>query len=198
MLACGVCGHVQRWASCSEMSDSTLPASLALCCYCLTSASSPFNPSIVCRAPLQMWKVVVVGAFGGRLDHEIANVGALLRWHGRFAQLSMVNDINLACLIPAGTTRLIADTRYEGPTCGLLPLAGAVDKLTTRGLKWDVTDWSTFLGGPLSTSNAIQAPATESALSSDSASIGALLSVVHISTSHPIVWMSTLRIRGDV
>jgi Thiamin pyrophosphokinase, vitamin B1 binding domain len=56
---------------------------------------------------------------------------------------------------------------YEGPTCGLIPLAGP-STITTQGLKWDVEAWDTALGGRVSTNNCVEGvceacafPATE-------------------------------------
>ena len=57
----------------------------------------------------------------------------------------------------AGTSE---DERGERPTSkplfsqnvGILPIFGPT-KISTRGLEWDVEDWETWMGGPVSTSN---------------------------------------------
>ena len=35
----------------------------------------------------------------------------------------------------------------EGLTCGLLPIGGRVDSVTTTGLKWDLTSQALEFGG---------------------------------------------------
>jgi hypothetical protein len=57
----------------------------------------------------------------------------------------------------AGTTAIAPCFPFEGPTVGLLPLGQPVASLTTRGLQWDVADWSCSFGSRFSTSNHVLA-----------------------------------------
>ena len=56
-----------------------------------------------------------------------------------------------------GETLLRCIVPLEGRTCGLLPLGGPVAAVTTRGLRWDVSDWATRFGGAISSSNRLAA-----------------------------------------
>jgi thiamine pyrophosphokinase len=92
-------------------------------------------------------------------------------------QLFLYNDQTMAFLLPTGinhiylalstTTPTSADDEdenmdmvSEGPTCGLIPLGGPVDCVTTSGLEWNLHRQATAFGGLVSTSNRINATST--------------------------------------
>lgn len=101
------------------------------------------------------FNVVALGAGGGRLDHEAQCLSALLARAGAFAGLALLSPHSVASALPAGRTHVAVAAPFEGPTCGLLPLAGPA-VLTTRGLQWDVAGWHTAFGGRVSTSNCVK------------------------------------------
>lgn len=123
------------------------------------------------------YAVTALGAFGGRLDHEMASLNSLYVYEGVFAHLALASEHCLACLLPAGASSIVVDQRFEGPQCGLIPLGVRVSSLTTRGLAWDVTGWASGFGGQMSTSNLVKG------------------GLVEVDTSHPIVW--TVSVRAD-
>lgn len=96
---------------------------------------------------------MIFGAFGGRFDQEMQNMNALYQWSGRFGQLTLLSEECYAALLPAGESCLATLPPLEGRTCGLIPLGCPVRSLTTRGLHWDVSDWSTSFGASISSSN---------------------------------------------
>merc|ERR1719174_3636443 len=97
--------------------------------------------------------VVVVGAFGGRLDHEMAALNSLYRWQGMFAGgLVLMSVHSLALLLGPGSHRILTHPTLEGPTCGLLPVGGACGSVTTDGLRWDLHDRPLGFGGLVSSS----------------------------------------------
>lgn len=75
------------------------------------------------------------GALGGRLDHILSNLGCLYRY--RHLQLVLVGDGNLTHLVPAGRALLRPAPGAEGPSCGLVPLAGTATASST-GLRWNL------------------------------------------------------------
>ena len=98
------------------------------------------------------YRVIVAGAFGGRLDHEIQNLNCLYKWSHAFHALAMVTEHSIASLLPSGGVEVRVCQPFEGPTCGILPLGGPVT-LTTVGLQWDVVEAESRFGGMVSTSN---------------------------------------------
>lgn len=97
-------------------------------------------------------KLLVLGAFGGRLDHTLANVNTLYLF--REVRIVLLSDESMAFLLPGGYKHEIRiDSSVEGPYCGLLPLGAPSTCTTTTGLKWDLNKTSLQFGGLISTSN---------------------------------------------
>jgi len=80
--------------------------------------------------------VTVIGAGGGRLDHLLANL--LLVAHDEFADLhvdAVAADARVT--VVRGTRTLLGAT---GSVVTLLPVGGPASGVTTRGLRWTLTD----------------------------------------------------------
>jgi len=117
--------------------------------------------------------VFVYGAFGGRFDHEAANLNALFipAWRSSFRQLVLLGPDCAAALVPGpvgvdgegpaavatACTRISITSPWEGPLCGVIPLGGAVEAVSTTGLHWDLDGCRTAFGGLVSSSNWISA-----------------------------------------
>ncbi|GLC37917.1 hypothetical protein PLESTB_001502700 [Pleodorina starrii] len=95
-------------------------------------------------------QILVLGALGGRLDHTLANLNVL----HMFPRLNVTlwGDGNLVRLVRPGRALIRPDERFEGPTCGLIPIAGPVTA-TSAGLKWNVAATQLRVGGLVSSSN---------------------------------------------
>lgn len=104
----------------------------------------------------------VAGGIGGRFDqtfHSISQLYALASDHSHI-RLFFVSESDLVFLVPAGTTYV----KYESkklfnniepvPKLGLLPFGNRV-VLNTKGLKYDVENWVSQVGGNVSTSNGV-------------------------------------------
>jgi len=95
--------------------------------------------------------VVALGGLGGRLDHTLSNLSTLYMF--RDMDVVLIGEGNAARLIRAGEeTAITVDTVEEGPNCAVVPLNGPA-KVTTSGLKWNLSDTLTEFGGLISTSN---------------------------------------------
>jgi thiamine pyrophosphokinase len=155
--------------------------------------------------------VYIFGAFGGRFDHEMANLGALYdpEFADCFKQIVLLGEDSLACLIPGGKKACSVSvvSPLEGPKCGLLPLGGP-SEVSTTGLHWNLDNTKLSFGVMLSTSNWIDSvypypsdgslPREEKALASNGTGAGSEVKVevhrgaVTITSSAPIIWTTQL------
>jgi thiamine pyrophosphokinase len=94
--------------------------------------------------------IVAVGSHGGRLDHMLSHLSDLYAF--RHLNLVLCGDGNVTRLVLAGRSLVRPHRRIEGPSCGLVPLAGPATA-TTRGLRWNLDHTTMRIGGLLSTSN---------------------------------------------
>lgn len=115
--------------------------------------------------------VLVAGALGGRLDHEISNLSSLYGWRC-FESITLLSDVSLATILHGpGHFTIIPELSFEGPTCGLLPLGGACSDVRTSGLRWNLCGQTLEFGGLVSSSNQI----VESSVQVSIGSTGSLL-----------------------
>ncbi|KAG2481966.1 hypothetical protein HYH03_019073 [Edaphochlamys debaryana] len=97
-------------------------------------------------------QIIVLGALGGRLDHSLSNLNALHMF--THLNIALWGDGNLVRLVrPGGAVLIRADKRFEGPTCGLIPMAGPATASST-GLRWNLAGTRLEVGGLVSSSNA--------------------------------------------
>lgn len=150
----------------------------------LKSGASPTVDSLQCT-------VVLMGAYGGRFDQEMAAVSSMFRWLHVFDRLVLVGSNACSFLLQPGFTHRIrpVDSLHlrqqpgiafakEGPTCGLIPVGGRVESLTSRGLEWDMHGAALQLGVLVSSSNSIL-PGTEE---------------VTVETSDTVLWTVQLHV----
>ncbi|KAJ1861128.1 thiamine pyrophosphokinase [Coemansia sp. RSA 989] len=100
--------------------------------------------------------VVVFGGLGGRLDHILHTLKVLFNNHKQ-REIVIISDDNLTFVVPKGRNRILIDKQVDGPTCGILPLAGETI-LTTSGLRWNLDHHPSSFEGLMSTSNIIDEP----------------------------------------
>jgi thiamine pyrophosphokinase len=136
--------------------------------------------------------VIVLGAYGGRFDQELACLHALVKWADSFDRMVLLSRENVAFLIAPGNIHHIhirkAAIRWqEGPVCGLIPVFGRVDSITTSGLKWDLQGDSLEFGKLISSSNEILGLDVTSDGDDDTAYV-----TVSVETSHPVLWTCQL------
>jgi thiamine pyrophosphokinase len=119
--------------------------------------------------------VVALGAFGGRLDHTMANLNMLHRYQC-FSSFVLLSAESVAVLLPPGRNVVHVDTTAEDGTCGLIPLGGRCDRVRTSGLRWDLDGQIALeFGGLVSSSNQVTG------------------SQVVVETTAPLLWTSNLR-----
>jgi len=146
--------------------------------------------------------VVVLGAFGGRLDHQLAHLAAARRalessptsttgtGEGAPLHVTLAGDGNVAWVLGPGATHRIRVRLGdgEGPFCGILPL-GDDATVSASGLRWplDGTTLSWRPGGVLSTSNVVVAQGGLGGSGAAADEEG----IVELTTSAPVVFTVT-------
>ena len=118
--------------------------------------------------------VVAMGAFGGWLDQQMANINMLYRYAGAFERLVLLGDESLAFLLPAGKHVIEPNPEVEEGTCGLIPLGGRCTRVRTSGLRWNLSDAPLEFGSLVSSSNKF------------------VDARVTVETSSPLLWTTSL------
>ena len=148
---------------------------LEKCILLIQNSSVPSDPS-------SQSEVVVLGAFGGRLDHEFSHYHVLFKF-SRLRLLLLAPGRAAFVLTPG---RHVINTAALGRSCGLIPLAGPAERVWTEGLEWDLDGSArgqaalTF-GHFISTSNRIRPHAQE----------------VRVNTSAALLWVSDFTFAYD-
>ncbi|KAJ8307014.1 hypothetical protein KUTeg_015098 [Tegillarca granosa] len=115
---------------------------------------------------------VVLGAFGGRLDHIFSNINTLYEVQDQTtAPILLFGEGSLATLLLEGDYRLHVDTGLESEWCGLIPVSEPCTNVTTTGLKWNLEGQRLQFGSIISTSNTYDKTG-----------------VVTITTDKPLLW----------
>ncbi|MCO5572933.1 hypothetical protein L7F22_026694 [Adiantum nelumboides] len=99
--------------------------------------------------------ILVVGALGGRLDHEFGNLNVLFSFPK--TRIILLSDESMAFLLSKEFTHKIhINPSIEGPHCGLIPLGMPSTSTTTTGLKWNLDETSMEFGGLISVCNQLE------------------------------------------
>lgn len=103
-------------------------------------------------------RVVVVGGAGGRVDHELAAAALLCseRWT-LIEQIDWVTDRGWSHVI-RGRRVVHGDV---GMTISIIPMGGDAHGVTTRGLRWDLSDATLYHGTTHGVSNEFLGPVAD-------------------------------------
>jgi thiamine pyrophosphokinase len=113
--------------------------------------------------------VVILGAFGGRLDHELANIWILAHpaLAGRTVALldgrQRVRLLKAGNAVPGGLTAGLDLRSRVADLVTLLPFDGPATNVTTHGLRWALSGATLAIGYSLGLSNEVLGPAGEAA-----------------------------------
>jgi len=100
------------------------------------------------HASLPASKLIVMGAFGGRLDHTLSTIHVLMKVSLKYpkkcldTQILLIDLHSLMLYVGPGETKIFPSTRYESAKgCGLIPLGGRANHVRTTGLRWNLGDY---------------------------------------------------------
>ncbi|XP_041372114.1 thiamin pyrophosphokinase 1-like [Gigantopelta aegis] len=107
---------------------------------------------------LECGSIVTFGGIGGsmegRADHLFGNINTLFETRQLIDKpVYLASGGCLICLVNEGHTTIKVDTGFEGAACGLIPIGGPCDHVTTTGLKWNLDNQRLQFGELISTSN---------------------------------------------
>ncbi|EDR08454.1 thiamine pyrophosphokinase Thi80 [Laccaria bicolor S238N-H82] len=98
-------------------------------------------------------KVILLGGLAGRLDQTIHLLSYLHKLRKTRKSVVAVTDDNVGWVLDSGEHFIEIDHDVLGQTCGLLPVGINSTKLSTTGLRWNLTDQVSSFDGLISTSN---------------------------------------------
>ncbi|CAK9209311.1 unnamed protein product [Sphagnum troendelagicum] len=101
-------------------------------------------------------KILVVGALGGRFDHEAANIDVLHTFANVLHIVLLSEESSLTLLAPGYLHKIHINCSFEGPHCGLIPLGAPSTSTTTTGLHWNLSDTPMAFGSLISTCNILE------------------------------------------
>ncbi len=101
-------------------------------------------------------ELVVLGAFGGRLDHTLSNTLLLALPQLRRVPVWLVDDREEMVLAQSGQT--VSVQGQPGDLVSLLPLAGDASGVRTTGLEWELEGGTLCFGFSRGVSNEMTAP----------------------------------------
>lgn len=88
------------------------------------------------------------------MDQTLSNINQLY-CHAAERKLYWLSTQNLVTILSAGKHAIHVDS---GVKCGLIPVGGRVENVTTEGLKWDMSEQCLEYGGLVSSSNEAVSP----------------------------------------
>jgi thiamine pyrophosphokinase len=159
------------------------------------SSSSPPTSEM---DPLEgQYEIIILGGLSGRLDQTIHTLSYLHKLRKKRKSVYAVTDDNIGWVLDSVrpspyTSKILISNFFQktqgehtipidhtllGPTCGLLPVGIDETMLSTKGLKWNLTNCPSGFDALVSTSNHL-APGED---------------VVWIKTTKPIWWTVELR-----
>ena len=99
---------------------------------------------------------LIVGGFGGRVDHTLANLQTLRYAADRGARAVLCDGLRWATVVQGGAVRVSADVLGGGPLkLSVFALDRECRGVTIRGAKWPIEDGAMTNGFPLGVSNEI-------------------------------------------
>lgn len=106
---------------------------------------------------LEIERIIVLGGLGGRFDHQLSNINTLYKMRDcKFdanIQIYLISQTSVVFLLFKGKNTIEINTGFEDEMCGLIPIGGLCEHVTTSGLKYNLDGQQLEFGHLISTSN---------------------------------------------
>lgn len=100
--------------------------------------------------------ILVIGGFGGRLDHTMGNIGVLAKYCGRGVKVAFADGQNYAFMLSPGSWHISPERLgIRHKYMGLITYGGSVLGLTVRGARYELTKAELGIATTLGVSNEI-------------------------------------------
>ncbi|KAL4268579.1 Thiamine pyrophosphokinase [Pleurotus pulmonarius] len=123
------------------------------------------------------YDLIILGGLSGRLDQTIHTLSYLHKLRKHRNRVFAVTDESVGWVLDTGEHTIEIEHNALGPTCGLLPVGIGGTILSTRGLRWNLSNTPSSFDGMVSTSNHL-VPGCDQ---------------VWVKTSKPLWWTAELR-----
>ncbi|TNJ29837.1 Thiamine diphosphokinase [Giardia muris] len=87
-------------------------------------------------------QILILGAFGGRLDHVLYQLGLVYK----YPNIHLHGEGNLAILLPANSKTTLKVPLIEHETVGFFSLRGEGVQVTSKGLRWELDGYTLGYG----------------------------------------------------
>ena len=121
--------------------------------------------------------VVFMSMQTNRFDHLMAEIDTLYKARSAPPHLPilLLSRSNIVCLLDVGSHVLRFPPRLQGSKCGLIPVGKPCNRVTTTGLRWNISERRLAFGELISACNELNSPD----------------GTVTVTTDEPIVWTIT-------
>ncbi len=105
-------------------------------------------------------RVVVVGAFGGRLDHMIGTLFLLNRYH-RLFEMILIDEQNQVTLLEGPIKQLIHRSEVPHKYVSFIPISDDAKGINLKGFKYPLVNAQVQMGETIGISNEIEEKSAE-------------------------------------
>ncbi len=102
---------------------------------------------------LEPEQILILGATGTRADHMLANIGLLYTPLKKKIKTTLIDKNNKIYMINHET--VLYRNKLHGPNVSLLPFTETVDKITLKGFKYPLDEYTLKLGSSIGISNEV-------------------------------------------
>ncbi|CAI2348519.1 unnamed protein product [Caenorhabditis sp. 36 PRJEB53466] len=102
-------------------------------------------------------RIVILGGLNGRFDHTMSTLSTLAMFVAQSVPVFVLDSRNFLMAVPEGEMSVDVDLQICSKMCGVIPIAQTPTRVTSNGLKYEMTDLPLAFGHLISSSNELAA-----------------------------------------